>query len=215
MLARHQVGISLAYADSARPFYGFQERKYFTPASTMKLFSFYTGLHLLGDSLPSLRYFSRHDTLFFQGTGDPTLLHGDVPSRRAYSFLLNRPEKYPRLLRHCLREALWPRLDLGRLWLLLPARAHGLPHLWQHRALLRHAARAQPQPQWGSCAPAAGGAVAHPGAAALFSRRWWGRPRPNCARPISTRIPTSSGPCTKTASTCCPPLKDGSMKRPS
>lgn len=93
ILRMHQVGMSLAYADSTRPFYGFQDSKYFTPASTMKLFSFYTGLHLLGDSLPSLRYFSRHDTLFFQGTGDPTLLHGDVPSRRAYSFLLNRPER--------------------------------------------------------------------------------------------------------------------------
>jgi D-alanyl-D-alanine carboxypeptidase/D-alanyl-D-alanine-endopeptidase (penicillin-binding protein 4) len=93
ILARHQVGMSLAYADSTRPFYGFQDTKYFTPASTMKLFSFYAGLHILGDSLPSLRYFSRHDTLFFQGTGDPTLLHGDVPSRRAYSFLLNRPER--------------------------------------------------------------------------------------------------------------------------
>ncbi|MBJ6110224.1 D-alanyl-D-alanine carboxypeptidase [Hymenobacter sp. BT523] len=93
ILRQHQVGLSLAYADSTKPFYGYQEAKYFTPASNMKLFSFYAGLHLLGDSLPSLRYFSRRDTLFFQGTGDPTLLHGDVPSRRAYSFLLNRPEK--------------------------------------------------------------------------------------------------------------------------
>ena len=93
ILRQHQVGMSLAYADSTRPFYGFQDAKYFTPASTMKLFSLYAGLHILGDSLPSLRYFSRRDTLFFQGTGDPTLLHGDVPSRRAFSFLLNRPEK--------------------------------------------------------------------------------------------------------------------------
>jgi len=93
ILRQHQVGLSLAYADSARPFYGYQEAKYFTPASTLKLFSFYAGLHLLGDSLPSLRYFSRNDTLFFQGTGDPTLLHGDVPSRRAYAFLATRPEK--------------------------------------------------------------------------------------------------------------------------
>ncbi|MBF9142257.1 D-alanyl-D-alanine carboxypeptidase [Hymenobacter properus] len=98
ILRLHQVGMSLAYADSARPFYGYQDSKYFTPASNMKLFSLYAGLHLLGDSLPSLRYFSRHDTLFFQGTGDPTLLHGDVPSRRAYSFLLNRPEK---MLAYC------------------------------------------------------------------------------------------------------------------
>ena len=93
ILRQHQVGMSLAYADSTRPFYGYQEAKYFTPASNMKLFSLYAGLHVLNDSLPSLRYFSRRDTLFFQGTGDPTLLHGDVPSRRAYSFLLNRPEK--------------------------------------------------------------------------------------------------------------------------
>ena len=92
ILRLHQVGLSLAYADSTRPFYGYQESKYFTPASTMKLFSLYAGLHILSDSLPSLRYFSRHDTLFFQGTGDPTLLHGDVPSRRAFSFLLHRSE---------------------------------------------------------------------------------------------------------------------------
>ena len=93
ILRQHQVGLSLADAATGEYLFGYQETKYFTPASTMKLFSFYAGLHLLGDSLPSLRYFSRHDTLFFQGTGDPTLLHGDVPSRRAYDFLLNRPEK--------------------------------------------------------------------------------------------------------------------------
>ena len=93
ILRQHQVGLSLADATTGEDLFGYQETKYFTPASTMKLFSFYAGLHLLGDSLPSLRYFSRGDTLFFQGTGDPTLLHGDVPSRRAYEFLLHRPEK--------------------------------------------------------------------------------------------------------------------------
>ena len=91
LLRQHQVGFSLAYADSARPFYGYQEAKYFTPASNMKLFSFYAGLKLLPDSLPSLRYFRRGDTLFVQGTGDPTFLHGDVPSRRAFNFLARGP----------------------------------------------------------------------------------------------------------------------------
>ena len=94
ILRQHQVGLSLADAATGEDLFGSQETKYFTPASTMKLFSFYAGLHILGDSLPSLRYFSRGDTLFFQGTGDPTLLHGDVPSRRAYEFLLKRPEKH-------------------------------------------------------------------------------------------------------------------------
>ena len=93
LMQQHQVGIGLADAATGEVLYGLNEAKYFTPASTMKLFSFYTGLHLLGDSLPSLRYLSRNDTLFFQGTGDPTLLHGDVPSRRAYEFLRSRPEK--------------------------------------------------------------------------------------------------------------------------
>jgi len=97
-LRRQQVGITLADAATGQPLFGYNEAKYFTPASTMKLLSLYAGLTLLPDSLPSLRYFSRGDTLFFQGTGDPTLLHGDVPSRRAYTFLATRPEK---LLAYC------------------------------------------------------------------------------------------------------------------
>ena len=92
-LRRQQVGGALADAATGAPLFGYNEAKYFTPASTMKLLSLYAGLALLPDSLPSLRYFSRGDTLFFQGTGDPTFLHGDVPSRRAYTFLASRPEK--------------------------------------------------------------------------------------------------------------------------
>jgi D-alanyl-D-alanine carboxypeptidase/D-alanyl-D-alanine-endopeptidase (penicillin-binding protein 4) len=92
-LRQHQVGLSLADAATGEVLFELNEARYFTPASVMKLFSFYTGLRLLGDSLPGLRYFSRRDTLFFQGTGDPSFLHGDVPSRRAYDFLAQRPEK--------------------------------------------------------------------------------------------------------------------------
>jgi D-alanyl-D-alanine carboxypeptidase/D-alanyl-D-alanine-endopeptidase (penicillin-binding protein 4) len=92
-LRRQQIGVALADAATGAPLFGYNEARYFTPASTMKLLSLYAGLTLLPDSLPSLRYFSRGDTLFFQGTGDPTFLHGDVPSRRAYTFLAGRPEK--------------------------------------------------------------------------------------------------------------------------
>ncbi len=92
-LRRQQIGVALADAATGAPLFGYNEARYFTPASTMKLLSLYAGLTLLPDSLPSLRYFSRGDTLFFQGTGDPTFLHGDVPSRRAYAFLATRPEK--------------------------------------------------------------------------------------------------------------------------
>ena len=91
-LRRQQVGVALADAATGEALFGYNEGRYFVPASTMKLLSLYAGLTLLGDSLPSLRYFSQGDTLFFQGTGDPTFLHGDVPSRRAYAFLATRPE---------------------------------------------------------------------------------------------------------------------------
>ena len=93
VLRQHQVGISLADAATGEMLFNYNEARYFTPASMMKLLSFYAGLKMLPDSLPSLRYFSRGDTLFFQGTGDPTFLHGDVPSRRAYTFLQSRSEK--------------------------------------------------------------------------------------------------------------------------
>ncbi|SMB97675.1 peptidase S13 D-Ala-D-Ala carboxypeptidase C [Hymenobacter roseosalivarius DSM 11622] len=93
VLRQHQVGISITEVETGEKLYELNADRYFTPASNMKLFSFYAGLHLLGDSLPSLRYVVRHDSLLFWGTGDPTLLHGDVPSRRAFDFLQKRPEK--------------------------------------------------------------------------------------------------------------------------
>ncbi|MCB2407618.1 D-alanyl-D-alanine carboxypeptidase/D-alanyl-D-alanine-endopeptidase [Hymenobacter lucidus] len=93
ILRQHHVGVCITDAATGEQLYELNSEQYFTPASTMKLFSLYAGLHLLGDSLPSLRYVVRHDSLLFWGTGDPTLLHGDVPSRRAFGFLQSRPEK--------------------------------------------------------------------------------------------------------------------------
>ena len=65
----------------------------FIPASNTKLFTFYAGLLTLPDSLPALRYVVRSDSLIFWGTGNPLLLHPDLPDTTALAFLRNRPER--------------------------------------------------------------------------------------------------------------------------
>ena len=89
----------------------YNSNKYFTPASNTKLFSFYAGLKILGDTLPALKYYIENDTLFFTGTGDPSFLNFDITAENpVYEFLKNRKEKL------CYIEGLYTSKTYGPGW---------------------------------------------------------------------------------------------------
>jgi D-alanyl-D-alanine carboxypeptidase/D-alanyl-D-alanine-endopeptidase (penicillin-binding protein 4) len=89
----HFTGVALYDPARQKALIQYNADKPFTPASNTKLFSFYTGLLSLPDSLPVLRYVTNGDSLIFWGTGNPLLLHPDLPDTTALAFLRKRPER--------------------------------------------------------------------------------------------------------------------------
>lgn len=83
------VGFYLYDPVGKREFYNFQGEKYFIPASNTKIFSLYTGLKIIPDSIPALKYLIKNDTLYIAGTGDPSLLESYFKENKVINFLKN------------------------------------------------------------------------------------------------------------------------------
>jgi len=87
------TGFALYDPSADSMIYAQNEDRYFTPASNTKLFTFYTGLKLLPDSIRALEYVVRGDSLIFWGTGDPSFLHSEFGNGTVYEFLKGRKEQ--------------------------------------------------------------------------------------------------------------------------
>ncbi len=90
ILKNEFTGFVLYNIDKNDYIINYNRNKYFTPASNTKLFTFYTSLNVLNDSLPLLKYFLKNDSLVFWGTGNPLNLNPDFTSNKfTIDFLKN------------------------------------------------------------------------------------------------------------------------------
>jgi D-alanyl-D-alanine carboxypeptidase/D-alanyl-D-alanine-endopeptidase (penicillin-binding protein 4) len=86
------IGLLVYDPQAKRTLVDFNSSKYFTPASNTKIFTFFGGLHLLGDSIPALKYVEQNDSLIIWGAADPSFLYPEVyQNGRAFDFLKNHP----------------------------------------------------------------------------------------------------------------------------
>ncbi|RAJ34301.1 D-alanyl-D-alanine carboxypeptidase [Pedobacter cryoconitis] len=87
VLNDHLVGFALSGLDQQGMIYEKNADKYFIPASNTKLYTFYAGLKMIPDSIPSIRYITRGDSLIFWGTGDPSFLKRGMQGAHTFKFL--------------------------------------------------------------------------------------------------------------------------------
>jgi D-alanyl-D-alanine carboxypeptidase/D-alanyl-D-alanine-endopeptidase (penicillin-binding protein 4) len=84
------TGFLLIDPQAGDTLYSQNAKKYFTPASNTKIFTLYASLKLLPEKVPSLKYIEQNDTVYVEGTGDPTLLHRYFHNTSATDFLKDK-----------------------------------------------------------------------------------------------------------------------------
>ena len=85
---QHYTGFGLY--DPALDQYLYQKNidKYFTPASNTKIFTLYASLHIIRDRISTFKYYENQDSVVIWGTGNPALLHPQLPVSSIEHFFL-------------------------------------------------------------------------------------------------------------------------------
>ena len=102
------TGIAIYDPEKEKMLFEYNADKYFIPASNTKLFTLYTGLKILGDSVPAIKYSVKQDSLIFKGTGDPSFLNRFFPDSEIIDFLKEREELFFYVPPQVREEALGP-----------------------------------------------------------------------------------------------------------
>ncbi len=89
-------GFLLVDAKTKDTLYNYNGHKYFTPGSNVKLFTFFAALQLLPKNTPALKYITKNDTLYIEGTGDPSFMNTHFKDKSTLNFL----KKYKHIKLH-------------------------------------------------------------------------------------------------------------------
>lgn len=81
------TGLQIYDLEANSILYDFNSKKHFTPASNIKLLTYLAAINTMEDRIPSLKYCITGDTLYFTGTGDPTLLYPNFEYATTLDFL--------------------------------------------------------------------------------------------------------------------------------
>lgn len=91
LFENHFTGLLVVDPQTLDTLYAQNSKKYFTPASNTKIFTLFAALRLIPEKVPTLKYIDRGDTLYVEGTGDPSALHPYFMDSTAIGFLQKAP----------------------------------------------------------------------------------------------------------------------------
>lgn len=83
----YHVGFAIKEVGTDKKMYEKNANLYFIAASNTKLFTFYTALNMLGDSIPSFEYILRKDSLILWPMADASFLHQDFKIQKSFDFI--------------------------------------------------------------------------------------------------------------------------------